>query len=68
MTDPALKSIEGMQTLARERRCLSPVYSSCGSVLLWVCAQGHRWEAIASSVKHRPLVPAVRVYGQVSQS
>ena len=46
MTYPALKSIEGMQTLAHERRCLSPAYSSCENALLWECAPGHRWDGL----------------------
>ncbi|MES2869669.1 MAG: hypothetical protein V4749_08875 [Pseudomonadota bacterium] len=52
-------TLEALQQVAIDRggRCLSLAYSSCENALLWECAQGHRWEAIASSVKHRRWCP-----------
>ncbi|WP_426158884.1 zinc-ribbon domain-containing protein [Pseudomonas sp. TSRC2-2] len=47
-------TLENMQAIATERggRCLSEIYVSCADSLLWECAQGHRWQAVPSSVKY----------------
>jgi hypothetical protein len=42
-----------MQQIASSRggRCLSEEYLTNSAKLLWECEKGHRWEAVASSVK-----------------
>lgn len=47
MTEPALKTIEGMQQLARSQggQCLSDTYHTLATRLSWRCAQGHEWLA-----------------------
>jgi len=46
------KTIEDMQLLAKKRGggCLSANYKNSSSKLLWKCAEGHQWEAIASNI------------------
>ncbi len=48
-------TLEQMQQIAAQRggRCLSERYINGATALSWECAQGHRWEAIPSSVKKR---------------
>ncbi len=52
---PAVKrlSLADMQKAARLRggRCLSASYVNCYTPLRWECARGHRWSAIAHSVR-----------------
>lgn len=45
-------TIEDMQKIAKERggKCLSDKYTNNVTKLLWECAEGHRWEAIPSSI------------------
>lgn len=47
-------TIGEMQQIARERGgvCLSLVYKDSASKLAWKCAEGHRWEATPTAVKH----------------
>jgi hypothetical protein len=46
-------TIEAMQALAKERggACLSTAYVRLSEPLRWRCAEGHEWDASASSVK-----------------
>lgn len=48
-------NISMMRILAEERggRCLSEEYINAKTPLLWECAKGHQWEAIADIVKNR---------------
>jgi len=46
-------TIEYMQKIAQERGglCLSETYVNARTKLLWICSEGHRWEAEPWSVK-----------------
>ncbi len=46
-------TIEQMHRVAEENggRCLSDKYVNNKTKLLWECAEGHRWEAVPSSIK-----------------
>lgn len=46
-------SIDDMHSLAVKRggKCLSKCYRNSSTVLLWECAEGHRWEAKAGNVR-----------------
>jgi len=48
-------NISLMRTLAEERggKCRSEVYINARTPILWECAEGHQWEAIADIVKDR---------------
>jgi hypothetical protein len=48
----AKRSIEEMRTLAMARGgvCISSEYVSSKTKLIWQCAQGHRWQALPTSV------------------
>ncbi|WP_420865041.1 zinc-ribbon domain-containing protein [Pseudomonas chlororaphis] len=52
-------TLEAMQQIAAKRggRCLSESYIDSASALHWECGQGHRWEAVPASVKHRSWCP-----------
>jgi hypothetical protein len=52
-------TLEVMHAIAEERggRCLSDVYINNKTKLLWGCAEGHRWEAIPSSIKRGSWCP-----------
>jgi thiol-disulfide isomerase/thioredoxin len=47
-------TIKHMQQLAKEKngKCLSTEYKNGRCKLLWECEFGHRWEAVASSIKN----------------
>jgi hypothetical protein len=49
----AKQELEALQTIAKERggRCLSKMYINQNTKLEWECAEGHRWKAVATSVK-----------------
>ncbi len=59
----ALLSIDEMQLIAEERggRCLTKEYTNSKSKLRWQCAEGHEWEAEASSVKHGRWCPVCAI-------
>lgn len=42
-----------MKALAGSRggKCVSALYVNCGVPLLWICANGHRWSAVPSSIR-----------------
>jgi len=46
-------SINDLKELGRIRggTCLSTRYTNASTKLLWKCSEGHRWEAVASSIK-----------------
>jgi len=46
------KSITEMHELAKKRngKCLSKNYINCSTKIKWECAEGHKWEAIPSSI------------------
>ena len=48
-------TIEMMQNIAKERggKCLSKKYVNSESKLEWKCAESHKWEATAHSVKNK---------------
>ncbi len=48
-----LLTIEDMRNVARERYgdCLSEEYVNTSTALRWVCAAGHTWSAVPSSIK-----------------
>lgn len=48
-------SIEEMKLIAEKQggKCLSEEYKNARTKLKWQCAEGHIWEAIPNSVKHR---------------
>lgn len=52
-------TIEKMRELAKSKggKCLSDVYVNSLTKLLWQCDQGHKWEAVPSSVKSRSWCP-----------
>jgi len=52
-------TLETMRATAARHggRCLSAHYAGCSSPLEWECAQGHRWQAKPSSIKHRTWCP-----------
>jgi hypothetical protein len=52
-------TLEAMRQIALQRggHCLSLAYVDSASALLWECGQGHRWEAVPASVKHRSWCP-----------
>jgi len=56
-------TLEEMQDIATQRggRCLSDAYVDSAHALLWECGQGHRWEAVPASVKHRSWCPVCAV-------
>src|SRR5438876_1213383 len=49
----ARNKLEDAQRIARKRggRCLSTRYSKSAVKMLWQCAKGHEWEAVAPSIK-----------------
>ncbi len=53
MGDSQRLSIEEMQEIAKNRggKCLSTKYINANTKLKWQCKEGHRWEAIPSSIK-----------------
>lgn len=55
--------IEDLQQLAKERggECLSLEYKNCKSKLLWMCNAGHKWSAIADSVRRGTWCPECAV-------
>ncbi|MFJ7313498.1 hypothetical protein ACIQVE_12140 [Pseudomonas sp. NPDC098747] len=56
-------TLEEMQEIATQRGglCLSESYVDSANALLWECGQGHRWEAVPASVKHRSWCPVCAV-------
>lgn len=52
-------TLEKMKEIATQRggRRLSEAYVDSANALLWECVQGHRWEAVPASVKHRSWCP-----------
>jgi len=52
-------TIEEMQAIAKERggRCLSNAYVNSNTKLLWVCTEGHQWEATPGTVKRGSWCP-----------
>lgn len=47
-------TIEDMKKIATERggKCLSEKYINANTRMLWECEDGHRWEAVPSSIKN----------------
>ncbi len=52
-------TIDDMHELAKKKggKCLSKVYKSSHTSLLWECSRGHSWEARPSNVKHGTWCP-----------
>jgi len=57
--DSKRKTINDMQEMAKIKngQCLSKEYLNMNSKLLWVCQEGHKWEATPSNIKRGKWCP-----------